>query len=266
MAVGAHADDIEINVGGTCLKYHELGYEIDYVMSTNNFSGEWKLRQPDGSLKREGPPWHRIMPKRKEEAAAAAALVGTEPVHLDHPQRHFINDAGAKVEVRYGVEKPGDLGTETPTILTAHEHVPSVRRLADLIVARNPEAVMVHGMVMTDMEHLGTCLLVTKAYWKAVELGYQGMLLHWHDVGAGIFGDAYTCWDTYIDVTDFWQRKLDWIGVHACMIPTPAEIEYASPDVVRACAEPEVFNVISRGRRHFDNLPFGAEIRLHSRR
>ena len=51
MAVGAHADDIEINVGGTCLKYHELGYEIDYVMSTNNFSGDWKLRQPDGSLK-----------------------------------------------------------------------------------------------------------------------------------------------------------------------------------------------------------------------
>ena len=266
MAVGAHADDIEINVGGTLLKYHDVGYEIDYVMSTNNFSGTWKLRAPDGSLKRESPPWDRIMSKRKEEAAAAAALVGTEPVHLDHPQRHFINAAGQFVELRYGVERPGPIGTEAPTILTAHEDPASVKRLADLIVARNPEAVLVHGMVMTDMEHVGTCLLTTKAYWKAAEQGYQGMLLHWHDVGAGLFGDAYGVWDTHIDVTDFWQRKLDWIGVHACMIPTPSEIEYASRDVVRACAQPEVFNIVSRGRRYFDSAPFGAEIRMNRSR
>jgi len=25
---------------------------------------------------------------------------------------------------------------------------------------------------MVDMEHVGTCLLVTKAYWKAVEAGH----------------------------------------------------------------------------------------------
>jgi LmbE family N-acetylglucosaminyl deacetylase len=266
MAVGAHADDIEINVGGTLSKYHDAGYEIDYVMSTNNFSGAWKLREPDGSLKRESPPWDRIMPKRKEEAAAAAALVGAEPVHLDHPQRHFINAAGRFVELRYGVEQPGPVGTETPTILTAHEDPASVKRLADLIVARNPEAVLVHGMVMGDLEHVGTCLLTTKAYWKAVERGYQGMLLHWHDVGSGIFGDAYGRWDTYVDVSGVWQRKLDWIGVHACMIPTPAEIEYASREVVCGCAQAEVFNIVSRGRRYFDNAPFGAELRTHASR
>ena len=201
-----------------------------------------------------------------ERVRAAAALVGTEPVHLDHPQRHFINAAGQFVELRYGVERPGPIGTEAPTILTAHEDPASVKRLADLIVARNPEAVLVHGMVMTDMEHVGTCLLTTKAYWKAAEQGYQGMLLHWHDVGAGLFGDAYGVWDTHIDVTDFWQRKLDWIGVHACMIPTPSEIEYASRDVVRACAQPEVFNIVSRGRRYFDSAPFGAEIRMNRSR
>lgn len=263
MAVGAHADDIEINVGGTVLKYFDAGYEIDYVMSTNNFSGAWKLRQADGTLKRESPPWERIMPRRKEEAAAAAALVNTEPVHLDHPQRHFISPAGKHIELRYGSEQPGEIGPQTPSILTAHEDTNAVQRLADLILVRNPEAVMVHGIVMTDMEHVGTCLLTTKAYWRAVKAGYRGMLLHWHDVGSGIFGEAYSRWDTYVDVTPFWQRKLDWINVHACMIPNAAEIEYASPDVVCNCAQPEVFNVISRGQRLFVDTPFAAEIRMN---
>jgi LmbE family N-acetylglucosaminyl deacetylase len=46
MAIGAHADDIEVCVGGTLLKYRDAGYEIDYVMSTNNFSGNWnRLRK-----------------------------------------------------------------------------------------------------------------------------------------------------------------------------------------------------------------------------
>jgi len=48
MAVGAHADDIEICVGGTLLKYRDLGYEIVYVMATNNFSGRWSYARPDG--------------------------------------------------------------------------------------------------------------------------------------------------------------------------------------------------------------------------
>lgn len=266
MAVGAHADDIEFNVGGTLLKYHDLGYEIDYVMSTNNFSGAWKIRQPDGSLKREAPSWDRIMPKRKEEAAAAAAMVGTEPVHLDHPQRHFMNDDGKKIELRYGSERPGEIGPDTPTILTAHEDPESVQRMTDLIIERNPEAVMVHGMVTFNMEHAGSCLLVTKAYWKAVEKGYQGMLLHWHECGNGVFEEAYLQWDTHIDVTEYNQRKIDWIGVHACMVPNPSEAEHACRDVVRGCAQYEAFNVVARGRRYFDNPPFSAEIRVNATR
>jgi len=266
MAVGAHADDIEFNVGGTLLKYRDAGYEIDYVMSTNNFSGTWKVRQADGTLKREKPPWDRMMTRRKEEAAAAAALVGTEPVHLDHPQRHYVNADGNSIELRYGVEQPGSIGAETPTILTAHEHPPAVEALADLIVARNPEAVMSHGMVSNNLEHVGTCLLVTKAYWMAMERGYQGMLLHWHEVAAGAFGDAYLRWDTYVDVTGVWQRKLDWIGVHACMVPNPAEAEFCSADVVRGCAYAEAFNIVSRGRRYYEARPFGAELRANALR
>ena len=263
MAVGAHADDIEFNVGGTLLKYHDAGYEIDYVMSTNNMSGTWKVREADGTLRREAPPWDAMMAKRREEAAAAAALVDTEPVHLDHPQCHFTNAVGEKVELRYGAEVPGDAGEDTPTILTAHGDLDSVRVMADIIVERNPEAVMVHGMVSNNLEHIASCLLVTNAYRRAAESGYQGMLLHWHEPGVGDFGSAYQCWDTYIDVSDYWQRKIEWIGVHASMVPSPAEADYFSPDIVRGCAQAEAFNVIDRGRRYFHHNPFAAELRMN---
>ncbi len=150
-----------------------------------------------------------------------------------------------------------------PTILTAYENPACVKRLADLIVERNPEAVLVHGMVTNNIEHTGTCLLTTHAYWQAVKRDYQGMLLHWHEVGVGDFADAYLHWDTYIDVTDVWERKVEWIGVHACMVPHPSEAEHASRDVVYGCAQAEAYNVVSRGRRYYDNLPFGCEIRTH---
>nr|MBC8228344.1 PIG-L family deacetylase [bacterium] len=34
MAIGAHADDVEIRAGGTLAKYHEMGYEVVYVLTT----------------------------------------------------------------------------------------------------------------------------------------------------------------------------------------------------------------------------------------
>ena len=56
MAIGAHVDDLELNIGGTLAKYHECGYEIVYVMSTDNISGLWSHRMPDGSIESTLPP------------------------------------------------------------------------------------------------------------------------------------------------------------------------------------------------------------------
>ena len=40
MAIGAHADDIEFNAGGTICKYQDRSYELVYVLSTNNMAGK----------------------------------------------------------------------------------------------------------------------------------------------------------------------------------------------------------------------------------
>jgi LmbE family N-acetylglucosaminyl deacetylase len=56
MAIGAHADDIEAIAGGTLAKALAQGYDIVYVMSTNNFSGGWSRLKPDGTIESRSPP------------------------------------------------------------------------------------------------------------------------------------------------------------------------------------------------------------------
>ena len=41
LAVGAHADDVEMSMGGSILKYLDQGYELTYVLTTNNMSGDF---------------------------------------------------------------------------------------------------------------------------------------------------------------------------------------------------------------------------------
>ena len=182
MAVGAHADDLELNVGGTLLKYRERGYQVVYVMSTNNMAGAWTRGKPDGAFEVTLPPYYELMPQRKLEAAAGAKVLGTVPIHLDHPQRLFVRADGTRSELRYGSDRPDRVvPTDVPTILTAHEDKRAVQRLADLILEHKPEAILTHGPAQGDMEHIGTALLVTRSYQQAVAAGHDGMLLMWRD-------------------------------------------------------------------------------------
>ncbi len=51
MAIGAHADYIEVSCGGTLLKCRDNKYEIVYVMTTNNMSGNVAELQDNGTVK-----------------------------------------------------------------------------------------------------------------------------------------------------------------------------------------------------------------------
>ena len=42
--LNAHADDLELQMGGTLAKYHQgYGYDIVYVMTTNNMSSDGQI-------------------------------------------------------------------------------------------------------------------------------------------------------------------------------------------------------------------------------
>ena len=248
MAIGAHADDIELNVGGTLVKYMEMGYEILYVMSTNNMSGGWSKLRPDGTRETRVPPYDEIMLQRKLEAAAAAKFFGTEAIHLDHPQRHYMRKDGRTVELRYGNERPECVAPDAPTILTAHEHKPCIMQLAELMLRHKPEAVITHGPIMVDMEHVGTCLLVTKAYMQALESGLDGMLLHWLDITPAIFGGIFTKWDTFTDLSpSCWEKKLKSIGLHACQMPDPSKLDFPARAEICGCLHAETFTICNQG-------------------
>ena len=219
MAIGAHADDIELWAGGTLLKYYDQGYRVVYVMSTNNMSGgirEWE----NGKIVTR-PRLRPIeqMKRRKSECEAATAVLGTTAIHLDHPQRHYNTGNGLEMEaVRFGAPLPEGVPADMPTILTAYEHKPSVAKLVSLILENDPEVILTHPPAALNIEHFATSLLVVRAFWDAVERGYTGGLLTWFE-GITMFGDRSSAWDTRVDYPGLVDRKMALIGLHASQKP-----------------------------------------------
>lgn len=267
MAIGAHADDIEIMVGGTLLKYHALGYEIVYVMSTNNMSGNISELQSDGSTTTRRPGPLEVMRIRKAECDAAAAMLGTRPIHLDHPQRHYYDpEAGRQIELRYGCKLPEGCDPDVPSILTASEDVKSVDRLSKLILETDPEVIFTNGINQRNIEHFATALLVTLSFWRAVDHGYQGALLQWREEHT-LHGEANIRWDTFIDNTCFLDQKMRLISQHKCQMPTAEHPDHGHRLLsiwkgrVNGCEAAETFTWVRRPiRRDSEIFGFNAPI------
>ncbi len=218
MAVGAHADDIENQVGGTLEKYFRHGYKIAYVMSTNNMSGRVSSLDANGNMVTKEEPTTEMMARRKRECVDAAREWNTEPIHLDYPQRHYHNERLEVVKLKYGAPVPPTTTADTPSILTAGEDPDAVEHLASLILEKNPECIFTHTVATHNPEHFGTALLVTNAYWKAWEQGYRGGLLYWVDDETK-YGPAFRRFETWVDFSPFLDRKMELIGKHACQMP-----------------------------------------------
>lgn len=249
LAIGAHADDIELQAGGTLAKYHAHGYKIAYVMSTNNMSGDWATLQADGSITSRKPPLEEIRPQRLKEAEAGAHYFNTSAIHLGYPQKHFVNQKGERVVLTYGCERPESVPQGMPSILTAQEDPKAIQRVADLILEHNPEVILTHGGPMNNVEHFCTLVLVTNAYWLAVEKGFSGMLVQWHDLGVNLYGEAHKHFDTHIDISKFWDQKMEVCALHACQKPDVRRLDWPDNGPMCGCKYAEVFTIIGRSRQ-----------------
>ncbi|MHC4871789.1 MAG: PIG-L deacetylase family protein [Planctomycetota bacterium] len=251
MAIGAHADDVEIGFGGMLAKYLDQGYEIVYVESTNNMSGGVSVLNDDGTRKKWHEPPVKMMPRRKKECDAAAAMLNTTPIHLDHPQRHYRDENDELIDLEYDSKWPEGIDKGIPNIMMAHEHKPSVEKLKNLILEKDPECLFSHGVRTTSPEHVMTALLVTKAYWKAVDEGFKGAYLHSME-DYSCFGPSNAKWDTYIDISDYVDRKMELIGAHACQMPTAHypdhghRLRVLKQGVTCGCKAAEVFVWVNR--------------------
>ena len=221
MGIFAHADDVELRCGGTMSKFRTLfGYRADYVMSTNNMSGSWCKLNAEGKLESRDCPWHEMMQQRKKEAdAAAREFYGTEAVHLDFPQRHYLDENLVSIDLRFGNPPPKGLPVNQPSILTAAEDPEAVSRVAELILERNPEVIFTHAGVDPNPEHTGTTWLVIRACRKAWKEGFSGSLLldcvHRNELA--VASESYCRPDTYIDISGKWlKQKTDALALHSC--------------------------------------------------
>ena len=227
MCIGAHADDIEFWIGGTCLKYLDKGYKIDYVMSTNNMSGQLHIVEKDNTITRKEAEPAQMEPIRKSEAAAGAAMLKTVPVHLDHPQRHYTGPDMRRVQEGYGVPVPRGATLGRPCIMVAYDDPKSVDRVKDLILERAPEAVLTHHLITESPEHYATAMLILRGYGKAVKAGYAGPLLFWNEfVQATELDMSFFLWDSFIDISGLRQRQFELIRCHITMVPFPERMDY----------------------------------------
>lgn len=244
MAIGAHADDIEFWAGGTCLKYHRAGYDIVYVMSTNNMSGGLHFVATGGIVVTKKCTPETMMPIRKSECDKAAAVVGTTPIHLDHPQRHYTAPDLSRVDEGYGVPPPSGIALKGPSIMMAHDDPQSVRRVADLILEHNPEAVLTHSQVTGSPEHYGTAMLVMKGYLLARAEGYRGWILFWNEMSQDTeLRDTFRTWNTFVDITGLRKAKEDWIRCHISMVPFPERMDYLDFSEECGCQLAETFTI-----------------------
>lgn len=79
LALGAHPDDIEIFMFGTLAAYAALGAELAFAIAT------------DGAKGGKGDP-AALARARREEALAAAGLLGVTPYFLDFPDGALVAD------------------------------------------------------------------------------------------------------------------------------------------------------------------------------
>jgi LmbE family N-acetylglucosaminyl deacetylase len=94
LALGAHPDDIEIFMFGTLAAYAAQGAELTFAVATDGARGG----------KGDAAALARV---RRQEATAAAALLGAEPRFLDFPDGELVADAALVGALKALIGKTG---------------------------------------------------------------------------------------------------------------------------------------------------------------
>ncbi len=206
MAFGAHADDIELQAGGTLAKYGHLGYKVIYVMVGNNASGCMRTKEGEEIPSKYYSPDKTTSIRKRETTEAAKVLGAEEIIFLDFKEcgmwdkkekKHMYLDF-----TDYNVKEypPGK-----EPIVVAPGIGKCVDEVSDLIIQFEPKIVLTHSMDDENPEHSASCSLVYKAYRRAMEKVELGVLLSWEPgTAARVMGMAP---DTYIDVSRFFAKK-----------------------------------------------------------
>lgn len=131
LAVGAHPDDCEVLAGGTLARFAARGARVVIAHACSGNKGHHEL----------GP--EALAAQRREEAVAAANVIGAESVSLEFPDGELFDD------------------------------YPTRRRFIELLRRHKPDLVLTHAPTAYHPDHVATAHLVTAASWFAESAGHK---------------------------------------------------------------------------------------------
>ena len=203
MVIGAHADDIEVQAGGTLAKYLDKGYKGVYILATDDSAGI--CLDENGEYKRFLLP-RESKDERHLEAEEGAAIFGLKPIFLDFKQRFFCDRKdnfyyfGTEEYIRMAIPESRDC------ILSAPEKRNCVDLLKNIIIEEEPEIIFTHQLDL-DPEHRNVSSLVFKAFKLAEQEVELGTLYNWGPTSAGEIKHIKP--DMLIDISKYFKIKLE---------------------------------------------------------
>ena len=239
MAIGAHADDVELRSGGTLARYHKMGYEVVHVLATNNTAG---AHTSQTALEHATQRWN--------EAREGARILHADPIYLDFKETMF-EKRGDRERLGFQTVDLSDYpewGRDKPPIICAQDMDEAVEEVAVLLCQYEPEIILTHSPTEKH-EHWATCVLALKAFKKARQSVELGTLYAWADSGTATVSIAP---DFFVDIKDTIQTKYTALSKHVSQgfreIPDPPnrarELYWGSFIGVRFA---EAFMTLARG-------------------
>lgn len=174
----AHADDIEYSAGATLAKYIADGYRALYGVLSRCNSG-WTVTADKGGHYVSSLD---IIPRRRQEAEAAAKVFGAEFFYGDlledcyvqrdgtHLMANFTGWGGAQDDIPAGVTLASAVG------FSGWNNHPMVGELTELLVAWEPELVVAQPFQNLNTDHFAAAAIVARAYQAASEKTSLGPL------------------------------------------------------------------------------------------
>lgn len=226
LAIGAHADDIELHAGGLAATCAARDWDVHFVMSSNNMSGNLLGMPGTSGVVRRKPAETAAV--RVAEQKAAAAVIGAATGFLDYPQRHYW-DGERQVSLGFGKtdHDPMPAGSALPPLVIASQNPQAIERVGNLLVQLRPTIVITHTITDFDPEHHATASLVYQAFHQRIADLPGATLLFWAPgttSRAGMLRQSFDCILPFDESA--MARKMQMLQCHASQM-TPRRLEMA---------------------------------------
>jgi LmbE family N-acetylglucosaminyl deacetylase len=177
LAIGAHPDDVEINCGGTLLKYHKAGHEIIIMLTTSGNIGSNTMRSRK-----------EIADTRESEQLEAAKAYQAQVKFLRYDDQYLVDTPETRRDLTDAIRwaNPQVIFTHDPVDMSADHYMTAVLAI---------RVIQTLTGVNVGSEH--------------PPVDVKPSLFHW-DTPAG----HHFIPEVYVDITDVLEKKLEAVSKH----------------------------------------------------